>query len=305
MTAEKMDIEDVATCIAAGRNPRPEGPYSIQIGNQNLEFKGERIDDPMPTGRQILALVDARPPEEHLVFQLLHNGDLKELMLDETVDIRTAGVERFIVFKSAESYRIELDGQVIEWGACAISGRVLKQLAGAAEKPNYGVWLEVRGAEDRPIDETELVRLDGKGLERFFTGTKTSTEGAEAPILPVRDRRYLTDRDLDFLEYRDGEQSGVILRDYGLPDGKFQVSKADILILLPRSYPDAPPDMFYALPWLTLVPSSRYPRQADRPLNFNGQRWQRWSRHNNEWRVGADGIWTMLKRIETALEIAA
>jgi len=63
--------------------------------------------------------------------------------------------------------------------------------------------------------------------------------------------------------------------------------------------------MFYALLWLTLVPSQRYPRQADQPLNFSGQKWQRWSRHSNEWRPGVDGIWTMLKRVETALEIAA
>lgn len=305
MTAELMEIEDVAECIATGRNPRPNGPYRIQIGDQELSFRGARIDDPVPTARQILELAGARPAEEHLVFQLLRNGDLEELSLDETVDIRTAGVERFIVFKSAESYRIELDGQVKEWGACAITGRVLKQLAGAADKPNYGVWLEVRGAEDRPIDDHELVRLDQKGLERFFTGATTSTEGAEAAVLPMRDRRYLTDRGLNFDEYREGGQAGVILRGYGLPDEKYQVAEADILILLPRGYPDAAPDMFYALPWLTLAPSQRYPRQADQPLNFSGQRWQRWSRHNNEWRPGVDGIWTMLKRVETALEIAA
>lgn len=305
MALETIELEDVAACVAAGRNPRPQGPYRVQVGNGDLTFDGYRIDDPVPTGRQLLDLVSARPAEEHLVFQLLRNGDLKELTLDETVDLRTAGVERFIVFKSAESYRIELDGQVKEWGACVISGRVLKQLAGAADKPDYGVWMEIRGAEDRPIDDNELVRLDGKGLERFFTGATTSTEGAEAPILPMRDRRYLEGRGLTFVEYREGAQTGVILRGYCLPDGKYQVAQADILILLPRGYQDAAPDMFYAQPWLTLALSSRYPRQADQPLIFNGQRWQRWSRHNSDWRPGTDGIWTMLKRVETALEIAA
>ena len=88
----------------------------MQVGNVDLTFDGYRSDDPVPTGRQLLDLVSARPAEEHLVFQLLRNGDFKELTLDETVDLRTAGVERFIVFKSAESYRIELDGQVKEWG---------------------------------------------------------------------------------------------------------------------------------------------------------------------------------------------
>lgn len=125
MALETIELEDVAACVAAGRNPRPQGPYRVQVGNGDLTFDGYRIDDPVPTGRQLLDLVSARPAEEHLVFQLLRNGDLKELTLDETVDLRTAGIERFIVFKSAESYRIELDGQVKEWGACVISGRVL------------------------------------------------------------------------------------------------------------------------------------------------------------------------------------
>jgi len=39
--------------------------------------------------------------------------------------------------------------------------------------------------------------------------------------------------------------------------------------------------------------------------SFAGQNWQRWSRHNSEWRPGIDGIWTMLKRVEDALERAA
>lgn len=304
MTAETLNIEDITHSVSEGRRPRDTGPYRIQIGDAELQFVSYRLEDPVPTGRQVLGAVDARPAEEHLVFQLFRNGDLKELALDDTVDLREAGVERFIVFKSAASYRIELDSQVKEWGACVISGYVLKVLAGA-NKPGYGVWMEVRGAEDRPIDDHELVRLDSKGLERFFTGATTSTEGAEASVLPTRDRRYLNDRGLAFTEHQEGAQNAVVIHGYSLPADKYQVGQPDILILLPRGYPDAAPDMFYAVPWLTLANSQRYPRQADQPLQFEGQRWQRWSRHNNTWRPGVDGIWTMLKRVETALEIAA
>jgi hypothetical protein len=32
-----------------------------------------------------------------------------------------------------------------------------------------------------------------------------------------------------------------------------------------------------------------------------GHNWQRWSRHNNSWRPGVDGLHTMIKRIEHAL----
>lgn len=171
------DIEDIAECIAEGRAPRRHGPYGIGIGNADLDYRPARIEAPTPTGRQIMDAAGIRKLDEHIVFQVLRNGELEELRPDETVDLRTAGVERFLVFKSSASYRIDLDGRVTEWGAPAITGRVLKRLAGV-DPARYGVWLENRdGGEDQPIGDEEIVRLDGTGLERFFTGVTQTTEG--------------------------------------------------------------------------------------------------------------------------------
>ena len=170
-----FELEDIAACIAEGRTPRTNGPYLVAIGDEKLDFRGVQLDDPVPTGRQILMAADAQPVDEHIVFQVLRNGDLEELRLEETTDLREGKVERFLVFKSAESFRIEIDNNRLEWGAYAISGRVLKRLACVPE--SYGVWLEMRGEQDRPIDDNELVSLEGKGLERFFTGPDQTTEG--------------------------------------------------------------------------------------------------------------------------------
>lgn len=257
MTIQDSSTDDLSTAVREGRPLRPHGPYQVMIGDGDLRFEPQRLDDPVPTGRQILQAAGAQPVEEHLVFQVLRGGELEELRLDETTDLRAMSVERFLVFRGAESYRLELDGLVREWGAGAITGRVLKRLAGVTQS-GYGVWLEVRGQEDRPVADDELVRLDEKGLERFFTGTTTSTEGATDRVLPMRDRRYLEERQLGFEEVVDAGQRGVVLKGYPLPD-RFQVGRADILILLPASYPDAAPDMFYALPWLELASTVSYP----------------------------------------------
>ncbi|WP_171616057.1 E2/UBC family protein [Roseicella sp. DB1501] len=123
--------------------------------------------------------------------------------------------------------------------------------------------------------------------------------------LPLKCRRYLTGRDMRFDEIEEGGQKAVILRGVPLPAGRFDAAAADILILLPAGYPDVAPDMFYALPWLRLVPANRYPNTADQSFVFGSQNWQRWSRHNDAWRSGVDGIWTMVKRVETALAVAA
>ena len=124
-------------------------------------------------------------------------------------------------------------------------------------------------------------------------------------LLPRQDRRYLEERGITVREIVEGATKGMILTGITLPEGKYQVSQADILILLPPSYPEVAPDMFYAVPHLKLVAGQREPRCTQARQAFDGQTWQRWSRHNNQWRPGIDGIWTMLKPVEEALEMAA
>lgn len=124
-------------------------------------------------------------------------------------------------------------------------------------------------------------------------------------FLPAEDRDYLTAKGIPFEEVEDGGKKGVILKARPLPDGRFDAQSADILVILPGGYPDAAPDMFHLLPWVKLTNGGKYPNKADQAVTFAGKSWQRWSRHNNEWRPGIDGIWTMLKRIEEALEKAA
>ena len=122
--------------------------------------------------------------------------------------------------------------------------------------------------------------------------------------LPPADSEYLASKGLNYEVIEDGGTVGLIIRGYVLPEGKYDAATADILILLPSGYPDIAPDMFHLLPWVKLVNGNKYPIKADRPVTFIGQSWQRWSRHNKEWRAGTDGIWTMLKRVEAALEVA-
>jgi hypothetical protein len=124
-------------------------------------------------------------------------------------------------------------------------------------------------------------------------------------FLPKTDVAYLEEKGIAYEEVEENRQKAIILRAFGLPPARFDASQADILIVLPPGYPDVPPDMFYLLPWVRLRAGNRYPKAADQPFAFKGKNWQRWSRHNNEWRPNVDGIWTMLKRVATALQAAA
>jgi hypothetical protein len=123
-------------------------------------------------------------------------------------------------------------------------------------------------------------------------------------LLPSRDRHYLSERNLRFEEVEDGPQKGLVLPKWTMPSGRFDHVQADLLIMLPGGYPDLPPDMFYLNPWVRIAATQQFPRKADVSFQFKGINWQQWSRHNNEWRRGVDGIWTMLKRVEHSLSEA-
>ncbi len=273
--------------------------FDVKIDGNPFTF-----DDPIVIGAQILQKAKLFPTDEFLLFQELEDGQLEEIRPDESVDLHRDGREQFITFKSDRSFRFVLDGRKFEWGLPFITGLQLKRLAGV-DPNSYGVWLSQRVGDDKLIGNKEKVDLQGDGTERFFTGIDTTTEGAGAVVLPPEDRDYLREQGIEYEEVIEGATKAVVLKGWSLPPARFDAGAADILILLPPAYPDCAPDMFYLMPWVRLAASQRYPTAADQPHAYAGKTWQRWSRHNNAWRPGVDGIWTMVRRIERALEIAA
>lgn len=52
--------------------------------------------------------------------------------------------------------------------------------------------------------------------------------------LPAKDRDYLESKGIDYEEHAENTQEAVIIKNCSLPDGRFDVQQADVLILLPR-----------------------------------------------------------------------
>ncbi|WP_290920253.1 multiubiquitin domain-containing protein [Halodesulfovibrio sp.] len=154
-----------------------ESKYVVVIDQQSTE-----ISDPKVTGRQLLEAVNHFPPEEHLIFQYLSNGQLEELRLDELVDLATEEVEEFFTFKSDASYRFLINGRKFEWGAAEIPCEMVKRLA-RIDTTSSNVWLEVRGGEkDVMYEDDALIPLDPDGLERLYTLPKEQPNSFEIKI---------------------------------------------------------------------------------------------------------------------------
>ena len=271
--------------------------YALTIDDRRFNS-----DDPVLTGRQLLELADRTPTEEHLVMFFGPARQLEDVDLEETIDLREPGLEHFITFRSDRSFNFELDGRRQPWGAEEIAEGTLRRLAGVGD--DYRVWLERRDQEDLLLDRGQSVPLNTKGVERFYTGREDTTAG-RCHVLPKMDQRYLENHELDPEVVTNGDQTGLAFCSFQLPAGKFDHGAADVLIVLPSSYPDTAPDMFFCFPWIKIADTQSWPKNADQKFDFAGRGWQRWSRHNNDWRPGVDGIHTMLQRVNAALRDAS
>ena len=151
-----------------GRRQASNGTFAIKVGNDALEFRDLDLIDPVPTGRQIIKAAGFGPVDEFLIFAVSHDHRLTEVKLDETVDIRGLNEESFLIFRNDRSWRGVINGNRFEWGACVISGHVLKWLV-CVDPATHSVWLELRDEPDRLINDDEQVSLSPAGLERFRT----------------------------------------------------------------------------------------------------------------------------------------
>jgi Multiubiquitin len=84
---DELEIE--AHAHTGRRKPRAR-VYLFRVGKELF-----RATDPVLTGRQILEIAHKLPPEKYILRQILHGGEVRVVGLDDTVDLRAPGVERF------------------------------------------------------------------------------------------------------------------------------------------------------------------------------------------------------------------
>ncbi|CTQ63516.1 multiubiquitin domain-containing protein [Roseibium album] len=275
-----------------GNTPR----FPVLIADESLKFNKCVFDDPKVLGRQLIEAAGGRPVDEHVAIAILPNGDFEDIRLDESYDLRGRGAEKVLVARSDRSFKFKIDDADLEWPQACISGFVLRKLAKLSA--NYNLWQEIPGQHDKKITDTDVINLADAGVERFVSLIDQTTEG---DAIPSKDQTYLTGRGYGFDVIAEGGNTGIILKSVKLPFGKFNCEIADVLILLPNGYPDCPPDMFYVSPKLSLAGTGQVPKACTVEHHFGGRVWQRWSRHNNAWRPGIDGLHTMVARVRTAL----
>lgn len=134
----------------------------MAVSEASFEFRDLDLELPAPraTFRLLLEAAGFAPAEQHLLFRVCDSGELEGVRLDDEAVLRGDGTDRFVAFRSDQSFQVEINGRRLEWGQSALSGLCAKRLVGETS-PTTGVWLIwVDGAEERFIQPTETVELE-------------------------------------------------------------------------------------------------------------------------------------------------
>lgn len=179
----RVERENIALCRQEGRPLPVADHYLIQVLDPNGLGALVEIDDPVPTGRQILGAAGKTPVENHLLLLFDDKGKLEAVGLDDTVDVYQRGVEQFFAFDSDRLFYVALDGQRFPWGQAQISEDVLRQVGGIAE--DLDIWLERRNQTDQLLADGDCVDLDEPGLEKLYTQLKIWKLNVQGVIVNV------------------------------------------------------------------------------------------------------------------------
>lgn len=103
---------------------------------------------------------------------------------------------------------------------------------------------------------------------------------------------------LDVVE--DSEFINLIFKDFPLAEG-FSTPSSDLLLRVPKSYPDAGPDMFYTDTAVTLS-SGELAKNTDSIEPFVGRNWRRFSWHRQQpWNPIVDNMHSCVEFIHCRL----
>ena len=198
-------------------------------------------------------------------------------------------------------YKIQIDKGTYEAPVSRMTGRELLELADKKPAEQNAIYLKVKGGQPRRIGLDEKIDLSQPGVERFVTLPLDQTEGFDGRrdfALPQEDFDWLNDTAGRYELVAAGNVLRVVLYDFPIPSG-YNRREADVNVRIETGYPDTQIDMVYVYP--ALARTDGKPIKAIATDQFDGKRWQRWSRHRtpaNPWRPGVDNLATHFGLVE-------
>jgi len=155
------------TSEMAGDGQLSRRGFRVSFALNGVDFRTIQLDDPVPTGRQILKAAGKHNVDDHALFVITDDGDFEDVRPDEAVDLRGRAMLRFVAFDTDPLRRFKLNDSRIVWGGSSVPEVVLRSLSGIGTAE--AVFLEVRGGTDQLVPVGGMADLTAAGVERFIT----------------------------------------------------------------------------------------------------------------------------------------
>ena len=186
-----VDIEDWVRDQKDAQIPESVN-YRIRLWDGDGFDEKLAISDAKPTSRQILETFKRFPADEHELLYLPRGEKLEPIKLDETIDLRDRGPERFFAFKTDRLLNFVANGRRFAWGVNKIPVELVRLVARIPD--NEALYLERTDAADKELNYGDVVHLGGKGLERLSSreqSWKLNVQGVlltlTTPLIAVKD----------------------------------------------------------------------------------------------------------------------
>ncbi|GEP59006.1 multiubiquitin domain-containing protein [Reyranella soli] len=91
------EVVDLEECARAGRKPPRAHRYRFKVNDKPYEWK-----EPTILGRQILEVAGLVPPTDYTLRQKMAHGEPRRIGLEDRVDLREPGIEKFRAIKRGQ-----------------------------------------------------------------------------------------------------------------------------------------------------------------------------------------------------------
>lgn len=98
LDSQLVDLEDLEECARHARTPRRARSYRFRVNQERYTTTDYTIK-----GRAVLALADCDPPESFDLFLKRPGEPPRRVSLDETIDLREKGIEKFFTVKREQT----------------------------------------------------------------------------------------------------------------------------------------------------------------------------------------------------------
>lgn len=140
--------------------------HTIEVAGASLTFTTFQIVDGTPTGRQLALAAGLRNTDDIIILEMQPDGQLEDIRPDEVVNLKTSS-RKYIMINSDRTYNLTVDGTRISWPARLISGAQVRKLGNVPSE--LALYQEFPDTAGKMIHATDLVDLDGTGVERFVS----------------------------------------------------------------------------------------------------------------------------------------